>query len=55
VQALEKYSIGKTVEEVLAVPTTDSGVMDVEDLKTSCTIGVNNLLKALELAAANAR
>ena len=55
VQALEKYCIGKTVAEVLGVPTTKSGALDVEDLKTSCTIGVNNLLKALELAAANAR
>ncbi|MBQ6803942.1 MAG: hypothetical protein IJP04_04730 [Clostridia bacterium] len=55
VQALERYCIGKTVAEVLSTPTTASGVLDVEDLKTSCTIGVNNLLKALELAAANAR
>ena len=55
VQALEKFCVGKTVEEVLAVPTSPSGVMETEDLKTSCTIGVSDLLKALELAAANAR
>ena len=55
VQSLENFCIGKTVAEVLSVPTSDRGVMEAEDLKTSCTIGVNHLLKALEMAAANAR
>lgn len=55
VQALEKYCIGKTVSEVLSLSLTDSGAPDDADLKTSCTIGVNSLLKALEMAAANAR
>lgn len=55
VRALEEYCVGKTVAEVLATPATESGVLDVADLKTTCTIGVSNLLKALEMAAANAR
>ena len=55
VRALEQYCIGKTVAEVLSTPATASGVLEVEDLKSSCTIGVTDLLKALEMAAANAR
>ena len=54
-RALEQFCIGKTVAEVLALPTTSAGALDVADLKTSCTIGVSAMLKALEAAAANAR
>lgn len=54
-RALEQYCIGKTVAEVLSAPKTEAGALDVEDLKTSCTIGVTEMLKALEMAAANAR
>lgn len=54
-RALEQYCIGKTVEEVLAMPLTSSGAPDVADLKTSCTIGVYELLEALAAAAVNAR
>lgn len=54
-RALEQYCIGKTVAEVLSAPKTEAGALDVEDLKSSCTIGVVEMLKALEMAAANAR
>ena len=53
--ALEQFCIGKTVAELKALPLTEGGVLDVADLKTSCTIEVSYLLEALELAAANAR
>ena len=54
-RALEQYCIGKTVAEVLSTPLTASGAPDVADLKTSCTIGVSDLLLALVQAATNAR
>lgn len=54
-RALEQYCIGKTVAEVLATPLTASGAPDVADLKTSCTIGVSDMLLALVQAATNAR
>lgn len=54
-RALEQYCIGKTVAEVLSTPLTASGTPDVADLKTSCTIGVTDMLLALAQAAANAR
>lgn len=57
---LEAWCIGKTVAEVLAMPTMDKGdghhtcVPTDADLITSCTIDVGALLKALEKAAAAA-
>ena len=59
--ALEAWCIGKTVEEVLGMPTFDRGdghhtmVPDDADLKTGCTISVGDYLKALEKAAADAK
>ena len=58
--ALEAYMVGKTVEEVLAMPTyeKDAGhpaVPDVEELKTSCTISIEDPLAALEKAYQNAK
>ena len=59
VGAFEEYCLGKTVEEVLAMPLHDTDshadVPDGEDLKTSVTISVGEYLKALEKAAANAK
>ena len=54
-RAFELYCIGKTVGEVLSTPLTASGAPDVADLKTTCTIGVYEMLEALAAAAANAR
>lgn len=54
-QAMEAYCVGKTVEEVLSMSLNEKGAPDVEDLKASCTIGVESFLKALEIAANNAR
>lgn len=54
-RALEQFCVGKTVAEVLALPLTEKGVAEVEDLKTTCTIKIGTYLKALEMAAANAR
>ena len=54
-RAFEQYCIGKTVVEVLTTPLTASGAPDVADLKTSCTIGVYELLEVLAAAAENAR
>ena len=58
VAALETYSVGKTVDEVvnMATTTSDEGkiIADVEDLKTSCTIGIGDLLTALTAANENA-
>ena len=59
--ALEQWCIGKTVEEVLNMPTYDKGdghhtcVPDDADLKTGCTIDVGAELAALAKAAANAK
>lgn len=57
---LEAYCIGKTVEEVLGMPTYErdpkhTKVPDVADLKTTVTIDVGGYLAALEKAANNAR
>ncbi len=58
--AFEEFCVGKTVEEVLAMPTyeRDAGhpaVPEDADLKTSVTIDVSGYLKALEKAANNAK
>ncbi|MCI6588557.1 MAG: hypothetical protein MSD70_06675, partial [Clostridiales bacterium] len=53
--ALATWCIGKTVEEVLGMQTLESGAPDEADLKTGCTIGVGDFLKALEKAAAAAK
>ena len=59
VEALEEYSIVKTVADVLATPTEKkddhhTAVPTDEDLKTSVTISIGDYLAALEKAAANA-
>lgn len=60
-EALEAWCIGKTVEEVLGMPTYDKGdghhdtVSDDVDLKTSCTVTLGDQFKALEKAAAAAK
>ena len=54
--ALEAWCIGKTVEEVLTLLSSDNGyISDDVDVKASCTVGVADQLKALEKAFANAK
>ena len=60
-EALEARCVGKTVEEVVTMPTYDKGdghhtqVPDDVDLKTGCTIDVCSFLDALQTAADNAK
>ena len=55
-EALAAWCVGKTVEEVLTLLASDNGyIPDDVDVKASCTIGVSDLLKALEKAFANAK
>lgn len=59
--AFEQWCVGKTVEEVLGMPTYDKGdgrhtcVSDDPDLKTACTIDLGDQFAALAKAAANAK
>ncbi len=57
IEAFAQYCVGKTVEEVLAIPTMegDAEHHNVEELKTSVTIGISGYLAALQEAAANAK
>ena len=58
VEALEKWAVGKTVEEVLNMPTTQKDekhtVTADKDLMTGCTISVTGFQQALDKAAKNA-
>ena len=60
-EALEDWCVGKTVEEVVTMPTYDKGdgrhtqVPDDVDLKTGCTIDMGSFLNALQKAADNAK
>ena len=58
VEALEKWAVGKTVEEVLNMPTTQKDekhtVPADKDLMTGCTIGVTGFQHALDKAVKNA-
>ena len=55
VAALEEYAVGKTPAEVTGMKLTDKGAAGVEELTSSCTIGVGDFFKALTAAAANAK
>ena len=58
VEAFEKWAVGKTVEEVLNMPTTQKDekhtVTADKDLMTGCTISVTGFQQALDKAAKNA-
>ena len=58
VEALEKWAVGKTVEEVLTMPTTQKDekhtVTAYKDLMTGCTISVTGFQQALDKAVKNA-
>ena len=59
--AFADWCVGKTVDEVLGMPTYDKDdghhtcVPDDVDLKASCTIDVGDFFEALTKAAANAK
>ena len=60
IAAFGEYCIGKTLEEVLAIPTfvkdeSHPKVPDVEELKASVTINVGDYMDALQKAVANAK
>ena len=55
IAALEEYAVGKTPAEVTGMKLTDKGAAGVEELASSCTIGVGDFFKALTAAAANAK
>lgn len=53
--ALADYFVGKTAEEIKAIPTDDSGVPTDADLVSSVTIKINGYKEAVEKAIANAQ
>lgn len=53
--AFEAWCVGKTVEEVLGLGLGEDGKILDADIKTSCSIIVSDLVKALERAVAEAR
>ena len=60
IAALEQWMIGKTLEEVLAMPVyakddSHPTCPDVEELKSSCTMNVGSYLEAVKGAAAAAK
>ena len=59
IAALEEYAVGKTVSEVCGMSTKTVGshteVPAIDELTSSCTIGVGDFFKALTAAAANAK
>ena len=60
IAALEQWMVGKTVEEVLAMPLyakddSHTECADVEELKSSCTMNVGGYLRAVKGAAEAAK
>ena len=53
--AFEAWCVGKTVEEVLGLELGEDGKLVDADIKATCSIIVSDWLKALEIAAADAR
>lgn len=53
--ALADYFVGKTVEEIKAIPTDEAGVTTDADLVSSVTIKINGYKEAVEKAVANAQ
>ncbi|HAQ41716.1 MAG TPA: hypothetical protein DCM73_13390 [Clostridiales bacterium] len=52
---LADYFVGKTAEEIKAIPTDDTGVPTDADLVSSVTIKINGYKEAVEKAVANAK
>lgn len=53
--ALAEYFVGKTAEEIKAIPTDEAGVTTDADLVSSVTIKINDYKAAAEKAIANAQ
>ncbi len=53
--AFAAYCSGKTLEEVKAMPVTESGAPADADLAAGCTMGTYNFLPGIEAAVANAQ
>ena len=53
--AFAAYCTGKTVEEVKAMPVTETGAPADADLAAGCTMGAYNFLPGIEEAVANAQ
>lgn len=53
--ALAEYFVGKTAEEIKAIPTDDAGVTTDADLVSSVSIKINDYKAAVEKAIANAQ
>ncbi|MDD3765573.1 MAG: hypothetical protein PHF89_00115 [Eubacteriales bacterium] len=54
-EAFAKYTVGKTVSEVNGIAIDETTVPQVDELKSSVTIKVGDLLTAIEKAGANAK
>lgn len=57
-ESLEKWMTGKTIAQVKAMKTVDkdgSMVTDEADLKSSVTVGVDDYIKAVDMAVTNAK
>ncbi|MFA5635295.1 MAG: hypothetical protein WC977_05255 [Anaerovoracaceae bacterium] len=52
---LAQYVIGKTVAEVKGIAVTEDGVPTEADLTSSVTIKINDYVKGIEMAVANAK
>lgn len=59
IDALEKYSVGKTPADVAGMKVTEvnghTNVPDIEDLKSSCTMSCGDFFATLTKAAGNAK
>ena len=55
VAAFAAYCTGKTIDEVKAMPVTESGAPADADLAAGCTMGAYNFLPGIEAAVANAQ
>jgi len=53
--SLADYFVGKTADEIKAIPTDDAGVPTDADLVSSVTIKINDYKEAVEKAIANAQ
>ncbi|MBE5815723.1 MAG: hypothetical protein E7320_11075 [Clostridiales bacterium] len=53
--AFAAYCVGKTIDEVKAMPVTETGAPADADLAAGCTMGAYNFLPGVEAAVANAQ
>ncbi|MDO4712103.1 MAG: hypothetical protein Q4A75_09005 [Peptostreptococcaceae bacterium] len=53
--AFEAYAQGKTIEELKGISVTEEGRPAGDDLKTSVTVHVNEVIEVIELAVNNAK